>query len=193
LKSEHCGSFGDLAAVLPGKVSISFTLEPNNLPLVFLVHDVIGTKGVVVLAWFPPWALEQFLTAQHIELDTNFRTWKLYVCRVPLAITANESIPMGITMELSESAELYHCFFSGLLALGRASQDIAGKDILSDQHSAIVSICSIGSHFLSLRNLSEGFGLNSYIDQIARRRVFASTEHMVCWSSSEGTCWILER
>jgi hypothetical protein len=111
LKEEHGGPLADLASVLPGKVSISLNLGPNSLPLMFRVNGVTGTKGVV-FAWFPPWALEQFLAAQYIELGTSLRALKPDIYSAPLAITANESISLGLIVGLSESTELYHWFVS---------------------------------------------------------------------------------
>jgi hypothetical protein len=177
LKEEHCGSLVDLAVVLPGEVSISFALEPNNPRLVFRIDEVTGHKGVIVFPWFHPRALEQFLAAQYIEPDASFRALKPYAYSVPFAITANESVPLGLIGALSESTELYHCFFSELVALDIAPQDIAGKAFLSDQHSVVVSVCSIGRDLPCLRNSIKSFELHSDIDQIPRRLVFASTEY----------------
>jgi hypothetical protein len=104
---------------------------------------------MVVFAWFPPWALERSLEAQYIELDTSFRALRPHADFVVLEITANESTGP------------YHCFFSGLLALGITPQDIVEKAFLSDQHAALVFVCYIGHHFLCLRRLLVEGGLNS--------------------------------
>jgi hypothetical protein len=47
---------------------------------------------------------------------------------------------------------------------------------LSDVYPALVAVCSISRHFLSLRHPIENFDLDSYLGQIVRRLVFSSTE-----------------
>jgi hypothetical protein len=109
LKQEYCSSLEDLVSEVPGKVSVSYTLEQNRLPMLIGVIGVDGTvsmQGVTSFTWFPPCAAVHFRRAQYVELDTSFRATRPYAYCVPLGIEANEAIPLGLIVGLSKSIEL---------------------------------------------------------------------------------------
>jgi hypothetical protein len=170
LEREHCQSLEDVVSMLEGKVDIYITHQPNNLKLQY------GLKGVVALNWMAPWAGDEFGKCNFVELDTSFTALKPYVYAIPFAIRANEGVPLGLIIGLSESIELYKLFFNSLLDLGITEESIKAKPFLSDQHAALMSICAGGKHFLCIRHLIESFGSNCFLGQVARRLALSSTQ-----------------
>jgi hypothetical protein len=94
-----------------------------------------------------------------------------------LAITANESFPLGLAMGISESTELYEGFFSAMWDVMRRNgieRDVLkDKPYLSDRHAALISACSGMTHFYCPRHLVQKFGAHTYLGQIAKRLAFS--------------------
>jgi hypothetical protein len=170
IEETNSGCLEEIISELPGRVFLAVTNEKSDLPL------KLQNNTVITFSWLPPWAINEFRKSTYIELDTSFRAIKPYVYCIPMGIHANESFPLAIIIGLSESIELYDLFFSSMLKLGIDLNELRSKPYLSDQHSALLSVCSDKRHFLCLRHLIERFGTKSFLGQMARRLAFSSTQ-----------------
>jgi hypothetical protein len=119
--------------------------------------------------------LDAFRASQFVELDASFHALRPYAYCVPLAVIANESFPLGAIVGVSESYELYNRFFEAMIRSGLGQEGLTSKPVLSDYHSALVSVCSDRRHFFCFRHLIEKAGSGSFLAQIVRRLAFSST------------------
>jgi hypothetical protein len=129
LEEEHSQSLRDIVSILPGKVCISITKQPNALQLVWEDPelDASMSHGVVAFAWFPPFAAAEFRKCRFIELDTSFRALRPYSYAVPLGMRASEAMPSGIIIGLLENRELYDRFFTALVDMGVTEDEIGER------------------------------------------------------------------
>jgi hypothetical protein len=174
LEEEYSQSLRNIVSILPGKVHISITKQPNALPLIWEDPelDASMSHGVVAFAWFPPFATAEFRKCGFIELDTSFKALRPYTYAIRLGIRANEAMPLGIIIGPSESRELYDRFFTGLIDMSVTEDEIGEKSFPSDQHPALVAVCPERRHFLCRRHILESFGRNSFLSRIAHRLAF---------------------
>jgi hypothetical protein len=175
MKRDGDGSLHELVSSLAGWISITHKKDFKELPL---TRD---TENVVTFVWIAPWALDEFQKCNFVELDTSFRALRPYVYCVPMAIRSNESFPLGILVGPSESIEFYNLFFHAMRSLirdkGGDPNDLERKPYLSDEHPALVAVCSRMTHFFCLRHLIEKFGSHSFLGRLVKRLAFSSTQY----------------
>ena len=74
----------------------------------------MNNKYVDTLIWICPWANTLLNTFQYMQLDASFKFTRFVYYSLPLMIKNNRSIPIGLSIALTEKAELYGRFFENL-------------------------------------------------------------------------------
>ena len=88
----------DILKKCPGDVVAEFITEDKNDNEKSQLHKI----SIVF-----PWAKYYFYGSHYLELDASFTAVKPYAFCVAQGIIVNESIPLSITITLSESIEIY--------------------------------------------------------------------------------------
>ena len=133
---------------IPGKWIIYQNSEQGFLKL----NDVY----VDTLIWICPWANSILKTFDYVQLDASFKLTKPACYSIPLMIKKNRSIPIGLSVALSEKAELYERFFVNI-------PDIKSLSNLCDLGKALEKTCDDFNfkRFLCHRHLIELFNYNT--------------------------------
>ena len=116
----------------------------------------LGDIYVDILIWICPWAESIYCSFQYMELDASFKLTKPACYSIPLMIKNNRSICIGLSIALSEKAELYSRFFDHL-------HPSPNLNILCDLRKALEKVCSDFDfkRFLCHRHLIELFNPKS--------------------------------
>jgi hypothetical protein len=75
---------------------------------------------------------------------------------------------------VSESYELHDRFFEAMIRSGLDREGLTSKPVLSDYHSALVSVCLDRRHFFCFRHLIKKADSGSVLAQIVRSLAFSS-------------------
>jgi hypothetical protein len=75
-------------------------------------EEGLACEGEIVhmLRWLTPWAVDALQCADFCELHASFTALNAYATSVPLAVSRNVGIPLGILVGRSESAEMFRIF-----------------------------------------------------------------------------------
>jgi hypothetical protein len=134
-------------------------------------------QAVHSLRWVAPWAVDAFRGADFYELDASFKALKPYVYSVPLAVSKNVGIPLGLVLGPSESTEMFQIFAEGLIEHGLEMGQLRALALLSDEGSALVAYGERyhSIHLFCFRHWLEALGSRTLQAMLARRLLFART------------------
>ena len=113
--------------------------------------------------------------AQCIELDASFYVMHPLVFTMPLAIVANESIPLGLSVGPTESSMLYQQFYTFIQSVDAdACQKLKAIPVLSDEGLALKKFCEDNSitQFLCFTHLIRKFGASTKLGGIVKGLLF---------------------
>jgi hypothetical protein len=116
---------------------------------------------------------------EYLQLDATFAAVRPDVLCVPLAITANESFPLGFVMAPTERSELDEILANFVPDPGIPRY----KDmpVLSDEGSVLQKyVRQHPRHFLCDRDILEGFGSASYVARIVDPLFLSPTKQHCC-------------
>ena len=108
------------------------------------------------LVWVCPWADSIIKSFQYLILDSSFKVVKPYAYSIPLMVKNNMSIPVGLSVAVSEKKDIYSRFLSHV----NLKQEM---ELLCDLGRAIESLCKEFSlrRYVCHRHLIEIFSPNS--------------------------------
>jgi hypothetical protein len=134
-------------------------------------------QGIIALVWVAPWASGAISMAQFYELDCSFRALQPYVYCVPMSVTANVGIPLGIVLGQSETAEIDGMFAQVLFEQGTPRDGFARLPLLRDERSALASDARLRGQkqFFCSRQLVESLGAGTFVALLARRLMLTRT------------------
>ena len=113
--------------------------------------------------------------AQCIEIDASFYVMHPHVFTIPLAIVANESIPLGLSVGPTESSLLFEQFYTFIKSVDDdAYEKLKVIPVLSDEGSAIEKFCNDNKirQFLCYTHLIRKFGANTQLGGIVKGLLF---------------------
>ena len=148
--------------------------EPQSIVQVLATCDGlktvhVGDDGRLLSAcWVASWAPSAIKKASYFSLDASFYALRPYVYCVPHVIHCNTSIPIGISVATSETAELYEQFFELLPA--ESAERLRQKICITDEGVAVGSFLSSHSirQVLCHRHLIQSFGASGLLGALVR-------------------------
>jgi hypothetical protein len=171
------GLFGEPSSDLPlvinelhGHIVLEVTVD--KLVSIFLYAQ----QGIVTLCWVASWAIACLQTCQYYELDCSFQVLYPYVYCIPMAVSANVGIPLGIVVAPTERQEVFDLFARRLIEGGLPLDQFNKLPLLSDDGTALRAYgARHGKHFLCYRHLLESLGSRTLAAVLARRLLFTKT------------------
>lgn len=174
---RHTASFEQLLEALPGRFVV--TVSGRSLAFPGLSCPVLfNGQPVVTLTWIAPWAADALRRADYYELDCSFQALRPFVYSVPMVISRNVGIPIGLVVAPTERARVFALFAEGLVEHGVCSrQSLASLPLLSDAGRALAKYVRDFNHrhFLCYRHLLEILGSGTLVAILAARLFFAVT------------------
>jgi hypothetical protein len=170
LRETHTADLEALLSATPGHFSILYSTLLADAPLMF------QGKPIIQLTYIFPFALSILETSQYIQIDASFDALSPYIFTIPLAILHNESLPLGIQISPTETAEHYSAFFGKLCEISHNPDMFSGTAFLSDQGKGLKRFVQMvdGIHFFCYRHILENIGASSLTVIIVRRHLFTS-------------------
>jgi ubiquitin C-terminal hydrolase len=131
---EHTETMDEFIDSLPG---LTHTRVTDDETAIYQYRH----RGLVGFTWVPAWGWPAYERVTHLQLDGSFGTEPYTYC-VPQGIYKNEAVPLGFSMNVSESSLLFSWFFDDLESVHDQGVPFSKKPVLSDQGPGVTKFCN---------------------------------------------------
>jgi hypothetical protein len=130
----HTQTMDDFIDSLPGLTHTRVTADDDAIYL-YHGHNLVG------FTWVPDWAVPAYEEVTYLGLDGSFGGEPYTYC-VPQGIKKNEAVPLGFSLNVSESSLLFSWFFDDLKSVYDPNIPFVRKPVLSDQGPGVTKVCT---------------------------------------------------
>ena len=144
-------SFSDLSNLISNIPGIWHVFLNNKQGMFEFNNRLVDT-----LVWICPWANSSLSSFDYLELDASFHFLKPFCYSIPIVIKNNRSLPIGLSIALSEKTEIYTRFLDEVNLQHKMK-------VLCDLGSALKKTCQQFrfQRFICHRHLIERFNPNT--------------------------------